>query len=41
MLSAAGWIDSRRCSEILTKETLKGAENPEAGRISTLPSIRG
>ncbi len=41
MLSAAGWIDSRRCSAILTNETLNGAEKPEAGRISTLPSIRG
>jgi hypothetical protein len=41
ILSAAGWIDSRRCSAILTKETLKGAEKPDAGRISTLPSMRG
>ncbi len=39
--SAAGLIDSRRCSETVTRETLTGAETPAEGRISTRPSIRG
>ena len=40
-LSAAGLMLSRRCSETVTSETLTGAETPTAGRISTLPSMRG
>jgi hypothetical protein len=39
--SADGCIVSRRCSAMVTRETLTGAETPMSGRISTLPSMRG
>ena len=39
--SADGWMVSRRRRDIVTRETLTGAEMPTLGRISTLPSIRG
>jgi hypothetical protein len=41
MLSAEGWIVSRRYRAMVASETLTGAEKPDAGLISTLPSILG
>jgi len=41
MLSADGWIVSRRKRAMVTRETFTGALKPAEGRISTFPSIRG
>src|SRR5271170_4768211 len=39
--SADGCIDSLRCKDIVTRETLTGAVIPALGLISTVPSMRG
>lgn len=39
--SAWGWMLSRRWREMVTIEMLTGLDMPTAGRISTVPSIRG
>lgn len=39
--SAAGCIVSRRWRHMRTRDTLTGADIPDDGRISTLPSILG